>query len=80
MNLGSQIKKQRSVIRQGCPLSPYPFVLVMTCVERDISSGITKLVIEARLPGATLDMVFYADDTIVLSRSKETYEELLEQE
>ena len=32
----------------------------------------------ARIPGTTFDMVFYADDSIVVSRTKEACEEMLE--
>ena len=51
----------------------------MTYIERDTSREITKQVIEARILGATFDMAFYADDTIVVFSSKEACEELLEQ-
>ena len=33
----SETKTQSSGIRQGCPPSPYLFVLVMTCIEKDIT-------------------------------------------
>ena len=51
----------------------------MTCIERDINREITKQIIEARIPAATFDIDFYADDTKVVFRSKEACEEFLEQ-
>ena len=57
---------------------PYLFVPVMTCIENDISREVTQQVKEARIPGAAFDMVSYADDTIVVSRTKEACEELQE--
>ena len=44
----------------------------MTCIERGIAMEISQQVNKYRIPGADFDMVFYADDTIVVSRSKET--------
>ena len=78
MSSGSQKQKQNSGTRQVWPFSPYLFVLVMTCIEPDITREISKKVVDARIPGTTFDMVFYADDTIVVSRAKEACEELLE--
>ena len=74
----SEQKKWASGIRQECPLSPYWFVVVMTSIEKDIASEISQHVRENRIPGTNFDMVFYADDTIVISRCKAACEELIE--
>ena len=73
----SDKKQQFSSVRQGCPLSPYLFVIVMTCIERDIAMAVSNKVKNDRVTCANFDMVFYADDTIVVSKTKEACEELL---
>ena len=50
----------------------------MTCIERDISAEISELVKNTWIKGTNFDMVFYADDTIVVSRNLDAIEELLE--
>ena len=54
----SEQENQFSGIRQGCPLSPYLFVIVMTCIERDIRAAISTKVGKNRVNGANFDMVF----------------------
>ena len=73
----SGIKKQSSGIRQGCPLSPYLFVLVMSCVDYDVQARVTGHVKNNRLPGMQFDMVYYADDTVVFSQDTRGINELL---
>ena len=70
-------KVQSSGIRQGCPLSPFLFVLVMTCIDWGIQQAVSAHVINNRIPGAEFDMVYYADDTVLFSRSNRGLNELL---
>ena len=77
-NFGSStIKKQGSGIRQGCPLSPYLFVIVMSCIDFDIQSTVSRRVLNNRVPGLSYDSVFYADDTILFSTDNRALNELL---
>ena len=73
----SENKKQNSGIRQGCPLSPYLFVMVMTCIEADVLAQLSTETKKHRLENIDFDMVFYADDTIVFSQTQEGIEEIL---
>ena len=65
----SDNKTQKSGIRQGCPLSLYLFVMVMTCIEWDVLSKLSAGAKEQRLENMDYDIVFYADDTIVFSKT-----------
>ena len=74
----SEARRQEAGIRQGCPLSPYLFVLVMACVDFDIQQSLTTEITDNRIPGTDFDMVYYADDTIIVSRSLEACNQLIE--
>ena len=42
MGKRSSERRQNSGIRQGCPLSPYLFIMLMTVMMRDINSNLTQ--------------------------------------
>ena len=58
--------RQETGIRQGCPLSPYLFIIVMTTMFEDIKENIAGDLAWHRIPGAEFDEVMYADDTICI--------------
>ena len=63
----SSWKEQLTGIRQGCPLSPYLFLIVMTAIFNDVHTKLGAGMAKGRVPGADFDEVMYADDTICIS-------------
>ena len=68
--------KQDSGIRQGCPLSPFLLILLMTVLFhvhcqnwRNIGGG--------RVPGISFTELLYADDTVLVAKDTRTVLTLL---
>ena len=73
----SNTKSQNAGIRQGCPLSPFLFVLVMSVMFRDIHRDIDLSLISSRLDGINFTEVLYADDTFLVTRDARGMNSLL---
>ena len=65
----SSLKIQAAGIRQGCPLSPFLFVLVMTVMFRDIHVEIDTDICNSRLDRINFSEILYADDTLLVAKT-----------
>ena len=64
-NNTSNWKRQTRGIRQGCPLSPYLFIILMTVMFNDIHHG--QNFTRGTLPGINFTELLYADDTALIT-------------
>ena len=72
---------QRAGIRQGCPLSPYLFVMFMTAIMYDVEKGLAEhkldIVENSKLHKQVSGKLLYADDTIIMAQKAEAVEIIL---
>ena len=72
----SQIQQQTG-IRQGCPLSPYLFLIVMTWLFHDIHRNDQLKQKQHRVLGMEASEVLYADDIICITEDEAAMNRLL---
>ena len=76
-NNESEWTRQKTGIRQGCPLSPYLFLILMTCLFHDIHDNDKCKTIAHRIKGMEEDEVLYADDTFCMSEDEAAMNRIL---
>ena len=74
-NKHSDWKTQHSGIRQGCPLSPYLFIIVMTVMFRDIYDCVNLE--RGTLHPVNFTDLMYADDTALITNNCNAMNRLL---
>ena len=60
---------QRTGIRQGCPLSPYLFILTMHVMFEDVKKKSNDPRHRKKFQGINFQELLYADDTLVLAKN-----------
>ena len=74
-------KKQLTGIRQGCPLSPYLCILLLTTITYDVKKNMNLeeqiLVNAGKLHNIGLTELFHADDTLIMAPTAAAAETIL---
>ena len=75
---GSLTHQQHFGISQGCPLSPFLFVILMTCLMHDASELVDAKFGETDVPYLVTRSLLYADDTLIIEADAEIAQYFME--
>ena len=78
----SKYHRQSTGIRQGCPLSPYLFILLMTVMFSDIHERINPQLYKKKggvIDGLNITEMLYADDTLLVLKDHKSASKLLQE-
>lgn len=73
----SSWRRQATGIRQGCPLSPYLFCLVMGALFADVQRELNTPRQKQPMDGIFFSQILYADDTLIFGANTQCVNKLL---
>ena len=73
----SSWRKQETGIRQGCPLSPYLFVIFMTVLFNDVKDEVGAKAMGRAMDVVDFSNILYADDTFLVGKHSRELNKIL---